>query len=152
MDALLAIGEKYGLMVFEDACQAHGATFRGKRAGAFGHGAFSFYATKNMTTAEGGMATTNDDRLADWLRLYRNQGMRTRYAFEILGYNFRMTDLNAAIGLCQLDKLERNTAKRQAIAARYDEAFADLLKKHGVPIDLKDALRKSVAPALHRKH
>ena len=63
----------------EDACQAHGATFRGRRAGSFGHGAFSLYATKNMTTAEGGFVTTNDDKLADWLRLHRNQGMRARY-------------------------------------------------------------------------
>ena len=118
MDMICAIADRHGLAVVEDACQAHGATYRGRRAGSFGHGAFSFYATKNMTTGEGGMVTTNDDRLADWLRLYRNQGMRTRYAFEILGYNFRMTDLNAAIGLCQLDKIERNTAKRQSIAAR----------------------------------
>ena len=79
-----------------------------------------------MTTAEGGFVTTNDDRLADWLRLYRNQGMRARYQFEILGYNFRLTDLAAAIGLAQFGKLPRNTARRQAIAARYDEAFADL--------------------------
>ena len=79
-----------------------------------------------MTTAEGGFVTTNDDRLADWLRLYRNQGMRARYQFEILGFNFRLTDLAAAVGLAQFDKLARNTARRQAIAARYDEAFADL--------------------------
>jgi dTDP-4-amino-4,6-dideoxygalactose transaminase len=126
MDMIGAIADRHGLAVVEDACQAHGATFRGRKAGSFGHGAFSLYATKNMTTAEGGFVTTNDDRLADWLRLYRNQGMRTRYQFEMLGYNFRMTDLAAAIGLAQLAKLERNTARRQAIASRYDEAFADL--------------------------
>jgi dTDP-4-amino-4,6-dideoxygalactose transaminase len=126
MDMIQAIADRYGLVVVEDACQAHGATFRGRRAGSFGHGAFSLYATKNMTTAEGGFVTTNDDRLADWLRLYRNQGMRARYQFEMLGYNFRMTDLAAAIGLAQLAKLERNTARRQAIASRYEEAFADL--------------------------
>jgi perosamine synthetase len=126
MDMITAIAERHGLAVVEDACQAHGATFRGRRAGAFGHGAFSLYATKNMTTAEGGFVTTDDDDLADWLRLYRNQGMRTRYQFEMLGYNFRMTDLAAAIGLVQLDKLEHNTLRRQAIAASYDEAFAGL--------------------------
>jgi perosamine synthetase len=126
MDMIQAIADRHGLAVVEDACQAHGATYRGRRAGAFGHGAFSLYATKNMTTAEGGFVTTNDDRLADWLRLYRNQGMRTRYDFEMLGFNFRMTDVHAAIGLVQLDKLERNTIRRQAIAARYDAAFADL--------------------------
>lgn len=126
MDMISAIADRYGLAVVEDACQAHGATYRGRKAGSFGHGAFSLYATKNMTTAEGGFATTNDDRLADWLRLYRNQGMRSRYEFEMLGYNFRLTDIAAAIGLVQLGKLPRNTARRQAIAAGYDEAFADL--------------------------
>jgi len=126
MDMIMAIADRHGLAVVEDACQAHGATFRGRKAGSFGHGAFSLYATKNMTTAEGGFITTNDDALADRLRLYRNQGMRTRYQFEMLGYNYRMTDLNAAIGLVQLAKLDRNTARRQAIAAAYDEGFADL--------------------------
>ncbi|HEX7222453.1 MAG TPA: DegT/DnrJ/EryC1/StrS family aminotransferase, partial [Candidatus Limnocylindrales bacterium] len=126
MDMIRAIADRHGLIVVEDACQAHGATFRGRPAGSFGHGAFSLYATKNMTTAEGGFVTTNDDRLADWLRLYRNQGMRARYEFEMLGYNFRMTDLAAAIGIAQFEKLERNTARRQAIARRYDDAFADL--------------------------
>ena len=126
MDMILAIADRHGLVVVEDACQAHGALFRGRPAGSFGHGAFSLYATKNMTTAEGGFVTTNDDRLADWLRLYRNQGMRARYQFEMLGFNFRMTDVAAAIGIAQFDKLERNTARRRSIAARYDEALAGL--------------------------
>jgi dTDP-4-amino-4,6-dideoxygalactose transaminase len=126
MDMIRAIADRHGLAVVEDAAQAHGATYRGRTAGSFGHGAFSLYATKNMTTAEGGFVTTDDDGLADWLRLYRNQGMRNRYDFEILGYNFRLTDIAAAIGLVQLDKLARNTARRQGIAAAYDDAFADL--------------------------
>jgi perosamine synthetase len=126
MDAIGAIADRYGLTVVEDACQAHGAMYRGRRAGSFGTAAFSLYATKNMTTSEGGFVTTNDDRLADWIRLYINQGMKVRYHHEILGYNFRMTDIAAAIGLVQLDKLEHNTARRQAIAKRYDEALADL--------------------------
>lgn len=126
MDAITDVADRHGLAIVEDACQAHGATFRGRRVGSFGHGTFSLYATKNMTTGEGGLITTDDDTLADWIRLYRNQGMRERYHHEILGYNFRLTDIAAAIGLCQLDKLERNTARRQAIAARYDAAFADL--------------------------
>ena len=120
MDMIGAIADRHGLAVVEDACQAHGAEFRGRKVGRFGHGAFSLYGTKNMTTGEGGLITTDDDRLADWIRLYRNQGMRERYHHEILGYNFRLTDIAAAIGLCQLDKLERNTARRRAIAARYD--------------------------------
>jgi dTDP-4-amino-4,6-dideoxygalactose transaminase len=126
MGPIRAIADKYGLPIVEDACQAHGATYRGKRAGSFGHGAFSLYGTKNMTTGEGGLITTDDDRLADWLRLYRNQGMAKRYHHEILGYNFRMTDIQSAIGLVQLDKLERNTARRQALAARYDAGLAGL--------------------------
>src|SRR2546422_5349776 len=88
MDMITAIADRYGLAVVEDACQAHGATFRGRKAGSFGHGAFSLYGTKNMTTGEGGFITTNDDRLADFTRLYRSQGMRQRYHHEILGYNF----------------------------------------------------------------
>ena len=126
MDMIRAIADRHGLAVVEDACQAHGAEFRGRKVGAFGHGAFSLYGTKNMTTGEGGLITTDDDRLADWIRLYRNQGMRERYHHEILGYNFRLTDIASAIGLCQLDKLERNTARRRQIAQRYDEAFASL--------------------------
>ena len=126
MTVITAIAERHGLAIVEDACQAHAATFDGRRVGSFGHGAFSLYGTKNMTTGEGGLITTDDDRLADWIRLYRNQGMRERYRHEMLGYNFRLTDLAAAIGLCQLDKLERNTTRRHAIAARYDSAFADL--------------------------
>jgi perosamine synthetase len=126
MDMIVAIADRHGIAVVEDACQAHGATFRGRRSGSWGHGAFSLYATKNMTTGEGGFVTTNDDRLADWIRLYRNQGQRERYHHEILGYNFRLTDIGAAIGLVQFAKLERNTAKRQALAVRYDAAFADL--------------------------
>ena len=132
MDMIRAIADRHGLVVVEDACQAHGATFRGRMAGSFGHGAFSLYATKNMTTAEGGFVTTNDDALAAWLRLYRNQGMRARYQFEMLGYNFRMTDLAAAIGLAQFAKLARNTARRQAIAGAYDAAFGEL--PIGLPI------------------
>ncbi|GAC1663568.1 MAG: DegT/DnrJ/EryC1/StrS family aminotransferase [Candidatus Limnocylindrales bacterium] len=132
MDMIGAIADRNGLTVVEDACQAHGATFRGRLAGSFGHGAFSLYATKNMTTAEGGFVTTNDDTFADWLRLYRNQGMRARYQFEMLGFNFRMTDLAAAIGLAQLAKLPGNTVRRQAIAARYDAAFGEL--PIGLPI------------------
>ena len=126
MDRIMAIASRHGLTVVEDACQAHGATFEGRVVGSFGHGVFSLYATKNITSGEGGLITTDDDRLADWLRLYRNQGMRERYHHEILGYNFRMTDVAAAIANCQLDKLERNTAHRRHVAARYDEGLADL--------------------------
>ncbi|HSG85629.1 MAG TPA: DegT/DnrJ/EryC1/StrS family aminotransferase [Candidatus Limnocylindrales bacterium] len=136
MAMIRAIADRHGLAVVEDACQAHGATFRGARAGSFGHAAFSLYGTKNLTTGEGGLITTDDARLADWIRLYRNQGMRERYHHDILGYNFRLTDIAAAIGLVQLDKLERNTARRQAIAAAYDAGFADLpVRTPTIPVD-----------------
>lgn len=130
MDPILAIAARHGLTVVEDACQAHGAIYKGRRAGSFATSAFSLYATKNMTTGEGGFITTDDDKLADWLRVYRHQGMRARYQHEMVGFNFRLTDIQAAIGLVQLDKLERNTARRVALAARYDEAFADLPVRH----------------------
>jgi dTDP-4-amino-4,6-dideoxygalactose transaminase len=124
MAAIKAIADKHGLALVEDACQAHGATFEGRRVGSFGHGAFSLYGTKNMTTGEGGFITTDEDGLAEWIRLYRNQGMRVKYHHDILGYNFRMTDIGAAIGLVQLDKLDRNTERRREIARRYDAGFA----------------------------
>ena len=136
MDAITEIAQRHGLAIIEDACQAHGAEFRGKKVGSFGHGAFSLYATKNMTTGEGGLITTDDDALADWIRLYRNQGMRQRYHHDILGYNFRMTDIAAAIGLCQLDKLPAATERRREIAALYDAAFEDLPMR--VPITPPD--------------
>jgi len=126
MDMIAAIADRHGIAIIEDAAQAHGATYRGRRAGSFGHAMFSLYATKNLTTGEGGIVTTADDRLADWLRMYRNQGMRERYRHEILGTNIRLTDMAAAIGLVQLEKLDRNNDRRRDIARRYDAAFADL--------------------------
>jgi dTDP-4-amino-4,6-dideoxygalactose transaminase len=126
MDAIGSIADRHGLAIIEDAAQAHGATFKGRRAGSFGPAAFSLYATKNMTTGEGGLITTDDDRLADWLRLYRHQGQRERYRHEILGTNIRLTEIAAAIGLVQLAKLDRNNVRRQALAHRYDDLLAEL--------------------------
>jgi dTDP-4-amino-4,6-dideoxygalactose transaminase len=106
IDSLLDICQRHNIALIEDACQAHGAEWAGRRVGTFGTGCFSFYPTKNMTTAEGGMVTTNDSSLAERLRLLRNHGMRQRYVHEDLGFNLRLTDLQAAIGLVQLSKLE----------------------------------------------
>jgi perosamine synthetase len=117
MDALQAIADKHNLIIVEDACQAVGATFRGKTAGSFGTGCFSLYATKNVMSGEGGMITTNDDLLAEKCRMLRNHGMKRRYYHDMLGFNFRMTDLCAAIGLAQLDRLEDFTARRRVNAA-----------------------------------
>lgn len=113
MDPILAVAEKYGLVVIEDACQSHGATYEGKKVGSFGTGAFSFYPTKNITSAEGGMITTSDDTIADKCRVIRQHGMRRRYYHDELGFNFRMTDLHAAVGLEQLKKLGKFNRKRQ---------------------------------------
>ncbi len=106
MDAFMELANKHHLALVEDACQAHGAASRGRKVGTFGTGCFSFYPTKNMTTAEGGAITTDDDEIAERARLIRSHGSRERYRHEILGYNYRMTDLQAAIGLAQLRKLE----------------------------------------------
>jgi perosamine synthetase len=117
MDPILKIAEKHGLKVIEDACQSHGAEYKARRVGSFGTGTFSLYPTKNMTSAEGGMITTNDEDLAEKCRVIRQHGMRRRYYHDELGFNFRMTDVHAAIGLAQLLKLEKfNQARRQNAA------------------------------------
>ncbi|MGQ0605200.1 MAG: DegT/DnrJ/EryC1/StrS family aminotransferase [Anaerolineales bacterium] len=113
MGRILAIAEKHGLKVIEDACQAVGATYHGKVTGSFGTGAFSLYATKNVMTGEGGMITTNDDAIAKHCRLMRQHGMERRYYHDMLGYNYRMTDLHAAIGLAQMDRLPGFNARRR---------------------------------------
>ena len=120
MEAVTEIAERHGLAVVEDACQAHGAAIGKRRSGTWGAGTFSFYPTKNMTTGEGGMITTDDGELAERARLLREHGMKVRYHHDLLGYNFRMTDIAAAIGLAQLPKLPANNDRRRAIAARYD--------------------------------
>ena len=120
MGAIMDIAKKHNLLVIEDACQAHTAKFDGKCAGSFGTGAFSLYPTKNMTSAEGGMLTTDDDAVAEEARVLRNHGMRRRYYHDELGYNLRMTDVHAAIGLAQLGKLAGFNAKRRENAAFYD--------------------------------
>lgn len=118
MESIMELAEQYDLAVIEDACQAHGAEYRGARVGSFGTGTFSLYPTKNMTSAEGGMITTNDEEIAQSCRVIRQHGMRRRYYHDELGFNFRMTDVHAAIGMAQLGKLERFNDARIA-NARY---------------------------------
>ena len=102
-----------GLILIEDAAQAHGAEYREKRAGSLADlGCFSFYPTKNMTTGEGGMVTTDDDALAERLRLLINHGQSRKYLHSAIGYNYRMTNMGAAIGLVQLDRLEGFNERR----------------------------------------
>ena len=121
MDELGAIAEKHGLMLFEDAAQAHGASLDGRPVGAFGRFAmFSLYPTKNMTSGEGGMVTTDTPELARQVRLLRNQGMERQYENEVVGFNARMTDIHAAIGRVQLTKVDAWTEQRRTNAAFLD--------------------------------
>ncbi len=126
MDEIMEIAEENDLYVIEDAAQAHGAEWRGKKAGSIGHiAAFSFYPTKNMTTGEGGMVTTNDEELAHKVAMLRNHGQTERYLHTSLGWNFRMTNIAAAIGLVQLHKLDRANEIRRNNAKYYDEMLYD---------------------------
>jgi perosamine synthetase len=117
MIALGAIAARHGLILIEDACQAHAAAIEGRPVGSFGTGCFSFYATKNMTTGEGGIITTDDPGVASRVRLLRSHGQSARYHHESLGYNLRLTEIQAALGLAQLARLEQLTARRIANAA-----------------------------------
>jgi perosamine synthetase len=112
MDAITELCRDNHLDLIEDACQAHGAEYRGRKAGSFGIGCFSFYPTKNMTTGEGGMITTDDAGLVETMRMLRSHGQRKRYVFEILGFNYRMTEMAAAIGIAQLARLDTFNLKR----------------------------------------
>lgn len=121
MDQLMAIAERHGIQVFEDAAQAHGASLSGTPVGAFGaFGMFSLYPTKNMTSGEGGMVSVATPQIERMLRLYRNQGMEQQYHNEVVGLNNRMTDIHAAIGRVQLTKIDAWTKQRQANAAFLD--------------------------------
>lgn len=126
MGKIAPLAEEHGLALVEDSAQAHGATFDGKGAGSFGLGCFSFYATKNITTGEGGIITTNDAEIADKLRVMRNQGMRARYEYVMAGHNYRLTDLAAAVAIPQLAKIDEITAKRKANAAKLNEGLAGI--------------------------
>ena len=113
MKAIMEIADDNKLIVIEDACQSHGAEYLGKKVGSFGTGAFSFYPTKNMTTSEGGMLTTDEKEIAEKAKMIRAHGSKVRYLHETLGFNLRMTDIAAAIGLVQLGKLDGFTSTRQ---------------------------------------
>lgn len=129
MEELSALADRYDLALVEDAAQAHGAEIDGEHVGGFGDaGTFSFYPTKNMTTAEGGMVTTDDGALADHVRSFINHGRTAAGGYEHVrvGHNFRLTSLAAAIGRAQLEKLPGYVDRRRAIAARYTEVLEDL--------------------------
>lgn len=127
MKAISRIARKHQLEVVEDACQAHGATYNGKKAGTIGRmGCFSFQESKNMVAGEGGAIVTNNRKLADKCRIIRHIGMAGRYHYVTLGYNYRMTATAAAIGLAQLGKLDRFNEHRRRMAGIYREQLEGL--------------------------
>jgi perosamine synthetase len=129
--ALGALAEARGLQLFEDAAQAHGATWQGAPVGSFGSFAmFSLYPTKNMTSGEGGMVSCATPELVRTIQVLRNQGMEKRYENELVGFNVRMTDVHAAIGRVQLGKLPAWTEQRQANAAFLSENLENVVVPH----------------------
>ncbi len=117
MGAIMDIAQRHNLIVVEDAAQSIAATYKGQPTGSFGTGCISLYATKNIAAGEGGIITTDDEAVNERCRLLRSHGMRQRYHYEMMGYNFRTSDLHAAIALSQMDRLAEFTAKRRANAA-----------------------------------
>jgi len=127
MDVIKEIAEQHNLFLIEDACQAHGAEYKGKKVGSIGDlGCFSFYPTKNMTTGEGGMVTTNDLEIAEKIKILKNHGQIRKYYHLHLGFNLRMTDIAAAIGIEQLKKLDEFNKKRIKNAQFLTESLSDL--------------------------
>jgi perosamine synthetase len=128
MDRLMSIARRHNLVVIEDCAESHGAKCRGRMTGSFGDMAcFSFYANKVITTGEGGMVVTNDDELAKRLRLLRNLGFTTpRFRHDVLGYNFRMTGYQAAMGLAQLHRIDDIIREKRRVAARYTAGLSSV--------------------------
>jgi len=155
LDELGELAKECGAILIEDACHALGAEFRGKRMGGIADmTVFSFHPVKHLTTGEGGMVATNDARLAETLRRFRNHGISSEarerqqsgqwfYEMVLLGFNYRLTDIACALGLSQLEKLAANLARRREIAAQYTAAFRD------IPAILVPTVREGVNPAWH---
>jgi UDP-4-amino-4,6-dideoxy-N-acetyl-beta-L-altrosamine transaminase len=157
LDAVRKLAEDKGLIVVEDACHALGAEYRVQRVGSLADmTVFSFHPVKHITTGEGGMVTTNDPRLAETMRHFRNHGISSdarqrqsqrdtqwHYEMVLLGFNYRLPDVACALGIEQLKRLDRNLARRREIAARYTAAF------HNLPGIIPPAVRPDVNPAWH---
>jgi len=167
MDPVLALARRHGLKVIEDAAEMHGQTYNGKPCGSFGDiSTFSFYPNKHITTGEGGMLLTDDDQLAERCRLLRNLCFmpKKRFVHEELGFNFRMTNMQAALGVAQLERLDEFVARKRAMGKRYCELLADvpglqlpaasapyaesiywvygMVLKENVPFDAEQAIRR----------
>jgi perosamine synthetase len=129
MDPVLALAARHGLHIIEDAAEMHGQSYRGKPCGSFGSiSTFSFYSNKNVTTGEGGMIVTDDDALAERCRGLRNLCFQPakRFVHEELGWNMRMSNLNAALGLAQLERIDEFIARKRHIGAQYNMLLADI--------------------------
>ncbi len=167
MDPVIEIADKYGLKIIEDAAEMHGQTYKGRPCGSFGDiSTFSFYPNKHITTGEGGMMLTDNDRLAERCRSLRNLCFQPhkRFVHKELGYNFRMTNLQAALGLAQLERLEEFVTRKRRMGKRYNELLSNvkglelmpgktsyaeniywvygLVLKDGVPFDAEEAMRR----------
>ena len=167
MDPLLEIAARYGLKIIEDAAEMHGQTYRGRPCGSFGDlSTFSFYPNKHITTGEGGMILTDDDRLAERCRSLRNLCFQPhkRFVHEELGFNFRMTNLQAALGVAQMERLPEFVARKRRMGGRYNEllsgvgglelmkektAYAEniywvygMVLENEVPFDASEAMRR----------
>ncbi len=136
MTRVARLKEKFGFSIIEDCCQAHGAEYKGKKAGSFGDVAcFSFFPSKNMTVAgDGGMAITSDKNLYNIMKMLRDHGRdystkEGKYISTTLGYNFRMSEISAALGLCQLELLNEWSERRRDIASQYNETLTDEVRK-----------------------
>jgi perosamine synthetase len=155
LDPILAMAERHGLTVIEDACHALGAEYHGRRTGSIAHmSVFSFHPVKHLATGEGGMVTTDRADLAESMRRFRNHGISSdarhrqaagqwHYEMVLLGFNYRLTDIACALGISQMKRLEANLARRREIAARYTSAFRN------VPGQVVPSVRSNVNPAWH---
>lgn len=151
LDELAALAERHGLVLVEDAAHAPGALYRGRKVGSIAHmTSFSFHPVKHLTTGEGGMVTTNDARLAERLRRFRNHGIDTdhrqrertstwRYDMADLGFNYRLNDIQCALGLSQLRRLPQSVERRRSLAGRYATAFAGALRLQSEPDDRRSS-------------
>lgn len=129
MDPILAVADRHGLTVIEDAAEAHGAAYKGRRCGGLGHiSTFSFYANKLVTTGEGGMVLVRTSELAQKARSLRNLCFKPerRFEHERLGYNYRLTNLQAALGVAQIERIDEVIRRKKAIAAEYDRILGDI--------------------------
>ena len=129
MDPIMKLAEKHNLFVIEDAAEAHGAEYKGKKVGSIGHvGCFSFYGNKTITTGEGGMIVTNDPKLAERMRFLKDHAMDSdrRYYHPEVGFNYRLTNVQAALGLAQLEMIEAHVQRKREIAKLYNSLLGEI--------------------------